>query len=218
MHDKIYIGIDFSIKSTAICLVQNYIPHWISIADNINFSNKPYKVHKDLSSINGISICSYDRDVPKGNYIEEQKYKLGNAKILADLATSQIVSVCRNFELRNVHIAFEGYSFGSKGNAFIDLISYNTFLKSNLMTIFKVNPITIYSPSTIKKNFTGSGRAKKEDMFKSFMEIEDYQLRSTEVFRYLSGLDLDPLKLPKPIDDLIDSYAIAMMLATTEEV
>ena len=60
------VGIDFSIRSTGICILECNTYRWISIADNIKWDNKPYRHHKAIKDIIGCSVLSYNRmHIPK---------------------------------------------------------------------------------------------------------------------------------------------------------
>lgn len=63
-----------------------------------------------------------------------------------------------------------------------------------------------YPPTTIKKQFVGSGRASKEEMVNNFN-------KQTELNLYDLFLQKKPInKIKPPITDIADSYAITKVL------
>lgn len=97
--------------------------------------------------------------------------------------------------------AIEGYSYGSRGNVF-NIGELTGALKQKL---YSHNlDYVLYSPPSIKKYATGSGRADKELMHKSFLEKTKLNM--------MSNLGCTQKKIGNPVSDLVDSYFIADML------
>lgn len=204
MDLRVVVGIDFSIKSTGICLFEYGIYKWISITDNIKWDNKPYEHHRNINNLRLCKVVSYDREhIPKKtdkSYDEACQYKIENAKNHSNLILKTL-SV-----LESPTFIFEGFSYGSKGNSFIDLIVYNTYLKSAITTNYVSIPHTV-SPKGLKKWFTGNGNASKFDMFNSFINIEDPSLKDDAFHKYCKNLEIVDENIPKPIEDMVDAYA-----------
>jgi hypothetical protein len=118
--------------------------------------------------------------------------------------------VCGTTDLK---IALEGFSYGSTGNSFIDIVQYNTFLRSRLLNEFGADRIYIVQPSHVKK-LAGKGNANKHFMAKAFQEdvLNDSQLRKTKLWNWCKEKDFSE-KIPLPISDLIDSYFVLKTLA-----
>jgi hypothetical protein len=112
------------------------------------------------------------------------------------------------FGATNVHVSLEGFSYGSTGNSFIDIVQYNSFLRSALLEIYGSEKISIFQPSHVKK-LAGKGNANKHFMIKAFQDdvLNDEDLRKTKLWKYVQGKDFSE-KIPKPLDDLVDSYFI----------
>jgi hypothetical protein len=55
----------------------------------------------------------------------------------------------------------------------------------------------------------GKGNANKHFMIKAFQDdvLNDEDLRKTKLWKYVQGKDFSE-KIPKPLDDLVDSYFI----------
>ena len=93
--------------------------------------------------------------------------------------------------------AIEGYSYGSKSNRLYEIGENAGVLKHKIFHLGK--KVSVFSPSQIKKYFTTKGNASKEDMLKSFTE------KHSSFFNTLTTS-------PSPVSDIIDSYAIALLL------
>lgn len=206
----IYVGIDFSIKSTAVCILKGDKYIWGSFPDNLDTSKKSYLWHKNIMDY--VTVTGHTREVPdkkKSDYTSIEEYKIRHA----DYMTNTIIYFLKEHIGNNeVSFSFEGFSYASKGNAFIDLIAYNTMLKTKLIYNFNVFPI-VFSPKTLKKNFSGNGNADKIMMYKSFKKnvLGDDILIKDPLYVLLENTNFEK-DLPKPLDDLIDSYAVMKTL------
>lgn len=197
------IGIDFSINSTAITINDNGNIKMFSFVPNYKPESTAFKNHKALSDL--IEIRSYEKANSSKNPIEDQAIKLKNANSLSD----SIIEAISPFVTDNPQIRIEGFSFGSKGNSFIDLITYNTFLKVKLIQKWG-HCISVIPPKSLKKLYTGNGNASKCGM------LSYYLLNNGEVFAERlreMGLEREgEFVVPKPIDDVIDSIALSRIL------
>ena len=71
-----------------------------------------------------------------------------------------------------------------------------------------INKISFFQPSHVKK-LAGKGNANKFFMINAFQEdvLNDKDLRNTELWNWINNKDYSK-KIPKPIDDIVDSYFI----------
>jgi hypothetical protein len=124
---------------------------------------------------------------------------------VANVIISEII---KKHKPTDVKIALEGFSYGSTGNSFIDIIQYNTFLRSSLLNVYGADKIYIMQPSHVKK-LAGKGNANKHYMVNAFQSniLDDQSLEDTTLWNWLKDKDYSE-KIPKPIDDLVDSYFI----------
>ena len=203
------ISIDFSINSTALCIQHKDGLEWFNFVSNYNPSRKAFSVHKELSeSSSNVHIIGYERDKPKDlPYSEEQSWKINNANHLSYIILNAIAPYVDEESV----FAFEGYSYGSKGNSFIDLITYNTFLKSKIVRICQ-NDIRVLAPKSVKKDFTDNGNAGKPMMMNSFISRKDDLLKNDAVHNYCCSVGDFGEKVPKPLDDMVDAFAILKYL------
>ena len=92
-------------------------------------------------------------------------------------------------------VAMEAYSMGSKGRVF-EIAEATGYMKLGIY-INKI-PLILFSPSSIKKEFTGKGNADKALMSEAFIGREGFYL-------YERMKESNPKN--SPCSDIIDSYA-----------
>ena len=204
----IKIGIDFSLTSPSICIYKNGKYSFISFfndggKDWKKSKSKSYRYHKDLCDI--IDVIPYTRNIDGSNYRSEQKTKMSDALMIANIIIEKLKSIIDS----DVVIGLEGFSYGSISSSTLDLAMYNSFLRMKLIENFGSDCLHIISPTEGKKMLFGKGNAKKEDMIQAFIDnrLEDVDLINNDFWKYCSKNGVD-FKQPKPIDDLVDSYGI----------
>jgi hypothetical protein len=207
----IHIGIDFSLNSPAVC-IQDHDGSYQFISF-FNYGNrlwetektpKAFALHKELSP-DTIMAFPYFRDVANKDFLHREREKLIDGKNIAELIVNLLVSM---YGTSNVKIALEGFSYGSTGNSFIDIVQYNTFLRSMLLSAYGADNIYIFQPSHVKK-IAGKGNANKHYMVKAFQDniLNDKNLKKTKLWKWIADKDFS-VKILKPVDDLVDSYFI----------
>jgi hypothetical protein len=207
------IGIDFSLNSPATC-IRNSKGDYIFISffnfgdriwDDIKKMPKAFQVHQELIESETILGFPYYRDVKADSFLIREREKLEDCKSIANLIVNALVSF---FGVSNTHVSLEGFSYGSTGNSFIDIVQYNSFLRSLLLDAYGSSNMSIFQPSHVKKT-AGKGNANKHYMIKAFQDdvFNDKDLRNTKLWKYVQGKDFSA-KIPKPLDDLVDSYFI----------
>jgi hypothetical protein len=195
------IGIDFSINSTAVSIRDGDDLTLMSFVPNLELGRAAWRVHESLQS--ELNIFSYQKDAITKNAMEDQQIKIRNADRLSSIIIDSIgESTLQKVERINI----EGFSYASKGNAFIDIITYNTFLKCKMYQIVK-DRIFVIPPKTLKKIYTGNGNATKCDMLRSYLGKNDNQL-CTLIREVVTIKEEGEFPIPKPIDDVIDSIAL----------
>jgi hypothetical protein len=195
------IGIDFSINSTAVSIRDGDDLTLMSFVPNLELGRAAWRVHEALQS--ELNIFSYQKDAITKNAMEDQQIKIRNADRLSSIIIDSIgESTLQKVERINI----EGFSYASKGNAFIDIITYNTFLKCKMYQIVK-DRIFVIPPKTLKKIYTGNGNATKCDMLRSYLGKNDNQL-CTLIREVVTIKEEGEFPIPKPIDDVIDSIAL----------
>jgi hypothetical protein len=205
----IYVGIDFSLTSPAICVCKNDEYTFISFfndggKDWKHSKSKSYRYHKDLCEI--IDVIPYTRKIDDSNYKNEQKTKMSDALMIVNLIIEKLKMIIDNDD---VIIGLEGFSYGSISSSTLDLAMYNSFLRMKIIENFGSDVLNIISPTEGKKKLFGKGNAKKEDMIQSFIDnrLKDDILILNAFWKYCKENGVD-FKQPKPIDDLVDAYGI----------
>lgn len=79
--------------------------------------------------------------------------------------STQVIDIIKTHDIKS--IAIEGLSFMSKGDATRNLAGLQGALVSSIIQKYPNDIVTIVAPPTLKKYATGSGKAKKEDIFDS---------------------------------------------------
>lgn len=210
----IYTGIDFSLNSPGLCTQDHHGKY--RFITFFNYGNriwdeegrkipKAFQVHKELIDDGAILGFPYCREVASKDFLIREREKMSDGQNIAELISNAMIIMFGN---RNHKISLEGFSYGSKGNSFIDIVQYNTFLRNVLVNTYGVDNISIYQPSHVKK-LAGKGNANKHYMAKAFQDdvLGDKDLRNTKLWKWCQGKDFSE-KIPKPLDDLIDAYFI----------
>lgn len=207
----IHVGIDFSLNSPAVCIQnQDGCYQFISF---FNFGNrkwgikipKAFSVHEELMSSNLVKGVYYNRDVKDKDFLKREREKLIDAQKIANIIIQTLMDYV---DESSIKISLEGFSYGSKGNSFIDIVQYNTFLRYHLMQRFGIYNLSVYQPSHVKK-LAGKGNANKHYMLKAFQNnvLEDKNLKQCNFWKWIKDKDFGK-DIPKPVDDLVDSYFI----------
>lgn len=222
----IYIGIDISKISTAICIDNNGVIKLYSYSTK-NANNKWIKKLLNLINFRFIKYHYNNED----NYSDMEIKKLNEFNNITDLIIDDIL---KNVNNDNIKIGIEGYSYNSKGPIF-DLIEFSTILKYKLSKKLNSDNIEIISPLTLKvetckmvyeprievigkkikkeklhyENTYGKKATKfdKWDMF--YCLINSKMILELKNWCVNNKTDLIKIKeVPKPLDDIVDSIFI----------
>jgi hypothetical protein len=197
------VGIDFSINSTAMAIKMGEKTHLFSFVPNYREGRAAFKTHEYLEK--NILICSYTKLESSKDSIEDQQIKLRNA----DELSTTIMDTFKYMGIEEVdEIRIEGFSYASKGNSFIDLIMYNTFLKVKLIQQFG-HVIKVVPPKTLKKAYTGNGNASKCDMMRTYLGKANTSI--SKAIQQLNLVKDEEFTIPKPLDDIIDAIALTVI-------
>jgi Holliday junction resolvasome RuvABC endonuclease subunit len=194
-------GLDFSINSTALAIKIGDTPLLFSFVPNYKSGKAAFKVHDALKGI--VTTIGYTKEASSKDSLEDQCIKLRNA----DNLSNEIITIFDLLSLENpiTEIRIEGFSYASKGNSFIDLIMFNTFLKVKLIQKFG-HIIKVVPPKTLKKAYTGNGNASKCDMVRHYMNSSNEKLQ--QKILEMNIVKEDDFVIPKPIDDICDAIGL----------
>jgi hypothetical protein len=201
-----YVGIDFSINSPAICILEKDAYHFVGFynEEGKKFEKKDpsdYSYHRKLLSLKDVDIIHFSRRKKNENYSVDQRQKIEDSHTLGKL-------IAENIGSEKNKVGIEGYSYGSKGNSFIDLISFNSVMRHVLYTDTD-SEIFVRTPSQVK-GLAGKGNANKSMMYEYFCQntTKDPNLEKSSFWKWCIEQKFVG-EIPKPIDDLIDSYFIS---------
>ena len=202
-------SIDFSLVSPAIT-------HYDSTTQSYSFTSftsvpsihsyetsKKFQTHRDIQPYT--TIIPYIRNIDHTSYQTTEETKTIDALSLSSLIMDQINQIHPDY------VGIEGYSFASHSASYIDLVSYQSILRSKI----KENnyPLIVVSPAQGKLALSGKGNATKIDQIKSFIENRPNMpyIEENSFWQFLQDYKINE-KNPKPVDDICDSLGI--MLAT----
>jgi len=176
----IIAGIDYSYVSPAICI---YDTNKELKFENLKLYNAN-RINLKLAGNYGNIIVSRFPDYKT----EYERYR-NVCKWATDiLSENKVEEVC-----------IEGYSFGASAGLVFNIAENGGLLKQylDLASI----PFIVPAPTEVKRQFTGGGRAKKEDMIDEFNRFFNVKIHDIMGVKEYS----------KPTDDLCDSAAIMLM-------
>lgn len=205
------VSIDFSILYPGICIVKDFKEFKWSAIVNTKITKKErenldglVKLYPNLS----ISYTSSKRKTEEEYHLTERT-KLINYQELIDLIIKEILD---NTEDDNIICSIEGISYGSKGNALVDISQSTGILKIKLIEEVLNNQherLFVFSPSELKNAIGAKGNAGKLDIFKKFKEDPVIEaIKESDLFkavnsqRWIQNGD----KIVSPIIDMVDSY------------
>ena len=222
------IGLDPSLISTGLVVngkLFNYCRE--KDANNKSGLSKWFKYAEPELTLRYIKYREYN------NYSEGELVKLKDY----DKITSMIIDdIEENIDkTQPTKIGIEGYSYASDAGAIIDLVTFSTLLRKKLFDYISQD-ITVFSPASLKlesckltyppinegkkkekwvyKNNDGAsgGSFTKHGMFLAIIENKNLNDNWTNLCRSLKGDIMNSAKVPKPFEDVNDSFLIYHIL------
>lgn len=168
----------------------------------------PFKVFSEnkLVDINVIEKQEF-----LGEYHEKERDKLLNSMYFSDL----VLQLLDPYLDENTLISMEGLSYGSQGNALVDISMVTALVRAAIIKKINPNNFYVFSPSSVKK-FAVKGNAKKDELYYAFLEKKKDDPRfkalidifETNKDKWVKG----PKKVEGPCSDLIDSIWLSLFL------
>lgn len=201
------VVIDFSLISPAMTLFNSET----NIYDFYSFTSVPslksyetskkYETHRSISPY--VSVIPYIRNIDHTSYQTTEETKITDALNLTSLIMEKIYHFSPDI------CAIEGYSFASHSASYVDLVSYQSILRSKIKE--QGYPLIVISPSQGKKALSGKGNADKMEMIKSFITNRPNMpyIEESSFWQFLQNYKIDEKKL-KPVDDIVDSVGILL--------
>lgn len=224
------IGIDFSINYPGICITNHELTdfEWIAFI-NTKITKKLHKLFEDaMIAYPKLKFYFIEGKQKKTEfYYLTERNKIMNQSLVVSGVTQVIEEILQkniiitnkaenwnieydpNFQC-NTAIAIEGFSYGSAGNTLVDLAQATGMLKYSLQMSRLLNPeyFYVFSPSELKKAIGAKGNANKIDVFNSFLETTNENLRQSDLFKFITANKdeiFDGKKIESPIPDMIDA-------------
>lgn len=175
------VGIDFSIASPAVTILKDNEYFFYAI------NRKDSEVVRKMNMLNNVTveICLNEGLTPFQYY---------------DKMTDMLIRWINSNIGPNTIFAMEDWIYSLRGSALIDIVYATSILRYKLIKKYGEDKLNFYSPTHVKKEFTGNGRADKNMMLDHFKSLG----LVFPLSNYSNALD----KTQKPLEDMIDSFAV----------
>lgn len=206
------VSIDFSILYPGICICRDFLDFkWLTVV-NTKISKKDRGQLDHVSyKYPGLTIkYTETKRSAQSEYYLLERVKLTNYLELINTIVGGIKELITEGE--QVIITIEGISFGSKGNALVDISQATGMLKQKLVDEILLgdpNRIFIFSPGELKNAIGAKGNANKLDIFNKFIQDPILEkVKESDLYRLVTTEDwiVKDLHVASPIVDMIDSY------------
>jgi len=210
------VGIDFSINSPAFCCYKDGKYTWGSLTRSDRSpeslrknAKKPYSI---LDTEKDFKLIFLDKKELPDDYTGRERIKIVYFLEIVDSLWASIEEVMGDSDF---HVAMEGLSFSSNGNALIDISMATALLRKKIIERVGADQFHVFSPTSIKK-FALKGNAKKDELYNSlciYKEDETNLAIFANILETNKAEWITPAKVVnKPIDDIVDATWITLYL------
>lgn len=191
----IYVGIDYSINSPAICVEAKE-----NFYNFFTVQKKDNKCCRKLDMLNDVQVITLEKEgMTDFEFIDKQ----------TDTIVEFIQTIMDLHKDKELLIGIEDYIYYSQQNSLIDIVQGTTVLKYKIIKKWGEKVLNKYSPTHIKKFATEKGTASKDDMLFAYN-----RLKLTNPFsEWCHKLS----KSHKPEEDMIDSFWVLKTLKSELE-
>ena len=206
------ISLDFSILFPGVCICRDFKEYkWLAIV-NTKTTKKDEKNFEDLTSqYSSINIHkTVTRREKSTHYHLTERNKLVNYLEATDLLIEKLVELL-DYE-DDFIVCIEGISFGSKGNALVDISQATGIIKNKLVDRIldgDASRFFVFSPGELKNAIGCKGNAGKLDVYNKFIEdpVLD-SVKKSELYKAITTEDWisNGKNIKSPIMDMIDAY------------
>lgn len=206
------ISIDFSILYPGVCICKDFKEYkWIAVV-NTNNTKKDKRNLEDLILKYPTIKIEYteSRRAKSSSYHVTERIKLFNylesTSLLIKLLEEEID------KSDDILVVIEGISFGSKGNALVDISQATGIIKNKLVDSIldgDTDRFFVFSPGELKNAIGCKGNAKKTEVFEKFLDDPILEsVKSSDLYKAIKTEDWIRKgdKIVSPIVDLIDSF------------
>ena len=208
----IYVGLDISITSPAICIMKDKVLFFTGYyREDAKFTKAQVRQIEFLNTLDNVTIKVLDmrdKDVRYSN--QEVLDYIDGIKSMTEIY-NEVIKYTKGEEVK---VGIEGFSYGSKGSSVSKLYGYQFLLRHILYT----NNIEwqIFAPTTVKK-VAGHGRYKKQQMIESFLNNQkELDILDNNEIKNAINDNLTMVKpnskYLKPFEDLCDAFWVAQAL------
>lgn len=207
------ISLDYSILYPGVCICKDWKNwKWLGVV-NSNITKKHRKNLEDLVlKYPNIRIGYTETERRKDSqYHITERIKLVNYRE----ATSVLVEMIKQeVDLNDdLLISIEGISFGSKGNALVDISQATGIIKEKLVSTIlrgEANRFFVFSPGELKNAIGCKGNAGKLDIYNKFIEDPIINtVKDSDLWKAVNSEDWikdNKDNIVSPLMDMIDSY------------
>lgn len=210
------VGIDFSINSPAFCCYKEGKYTWGSLTRSDRTpeslrknSKKPFSI---LDTESDFELIFLDKKELPEDYTGRERIKIVYFLEIVDSLWSSIEEIMGDSDF---HVAMEGLSFSSNGNALIDISMATALLRKKIIDRVGADRFHVFSPTSIKK-FALKGNAKKDELYNSLCIYKEDETNLANFANILEANKTEwitPAKVVnKPIDDIVDATWITLYL------
>jgi hypothetical protein len=210
------VGIDFSINSPAFCCYKDGKYTWGSLTRSDRTpeslrknTKKPFSV---LDTESDFELIFLEKKELPEDYTGRERIKIVYFLEIVDSLWSSIEEIMGDSDF---HVAMEGLSFSSNGNALIDISMATALLRKKIIDRVGADRFHVFSPTSIKK-FALKGNAKKDELYNSLCIYKEDETNLANFANILEANKTEwitPAKVVnKPIDDIVDATWITLYL------
>jgi hypothetical protein len=210
------VGIDFSINSPAFCCYRDGKYTWGSLTRSDRTpeslrknTKKPFSI---LDTESDFRLVFLDKKELPDDYTGRERIKIVYFLEIVDSLWNSIEEIMGDSEF---HVAMEGLSFSSNGNALIDISMATALLRKKIIDRVGSDRFHVFSPTSIKK-FALKGNAKKDELYNSLCIYKEDETNLANFANILEANKTEwitPAKVVnKPIDDIVDATWITLYL------
>jgi Holliday junction resolvasome RuvABC endonuclease subunit len=192
-ENKMIAGLDLSINSPGLSIINT------DGAIITSYFFPVLKRHIGVSSESKVQLLDKTYTYKISSFCHQQLKKLNTFQKF-HLIQKYILSVLKSNQIKHIYI--EGYAYDAKCSSATKIHELGGIMKYGLYE----NNITwsLLAPTSLKKQYTGSGRSDKFQMYKTFIDMGMPDLKHIFATQNCKGI-------PTPVQDIVDSFALAFI-------
>lgn len=185
-NKNMHIGLDISIVSTGMCIyIDGFFKQFLFVDRDIEEKNK----------VGNVQYIKYERII-KEEGVSHDILTILSAENLAKKVSETIAEFAVLYKVdAPISVYIEGAAYMAKGKYALDIPVFAGIVKRKMLTLTDKRMIKVIPPTTLKKAFTGSGRAGKPEMEIAYKEIKELPILTKRIKSIKS-------------DDVVDATAL----------